>query len=300
MITRHNYEELFLLYLDNELSPAERQSVEVFVKENPDLVEEMSALQQCRLTPDDEVSFGNLEPLLKDNRDRFIVPLRFNTMTRVAAAAILLLLTGLGVFIAMKKNTAAPFGKTINPAVAGTASPAVTNKNGHAIVTSATPGALYPATTDTQAVAVKADKQVPSEAGRKDHFPITQKDAAAPDDPIPDGQNPDDRAREQELTGTKLPIRQEVAIIDPIHTSLPERIFVEEGNIGGSTSYVTQAVQQDPVASSGDDFSEPAPAEKNKLRGIFRKVSRVFEKTANRDEDDRHAILVGNLQIALK
>src|SRR5450432_3370112 len=141
MITRHNYEELFLLYVDNELSSAERESVEAFVKENPDLKEEMEALQQCRLIPVDEVSFGNLEPLLKEeDRDRFIVPFRFSAMTRIAAAAILLLLTGLGVFIAMKKNTTIPF--------AGPANPGVAIKNNQAPVTSVIPGTLYPKTTD--------------------------------------------------------------------------------------------------------------------------------------------------------
>jgi hypothetical protein len=290
MITRHNYEDLFLLYVDNELSPVERQSVETFVKENPDLKEEMETLQQCRLIPEDEVSFGSLEPLLKEkDRDRFIVPFRFSSMTRVAAAAILLLLTGLGVFIAMKKNNAIPVAGIINPGVA--------IKNDHARVTSATPRTLYPMTIGKQQTMAKEYEQIQHKTRKADHAPMPRNDNPA----LANDHTParDDQAADQALTATKRRVQPEVALIDPVHTSLPEKIFVEENNPGRSAPFVTQAVQHD-ATSPGDDFSEPVPAEKNKLRGIFRKVSRVFDKTANREEDDSHAILVGNLQIALK
>lgn len=63
-INRDNYEEYFLLYADNELSAAEKNIVELFLADNPDLKEEMRMLQQAILEPE-EVLFENKGNLLK-------------------------------------------------------------------------------------------------------------------------------------------------------------------------------------------------------------------------------------------
>jgi hypothetical protein len=71
-IDRHNYEEYFLLYIDNELSIDQKKQVELFVIENPDLEEELVMLQQSKLVPDNSIVFDKKERLMKDENSSFI------------------------------------------------------------------------------------------------------------------------------------------------------------------------------------------------------------------------------------
>jgi hypothetical protein len=54
-ITRDNYEMLFLMYVDNELSAAERQEVKIFAENNTDLANELETLQLTRLSIDNDI-----------------------------------------------------------------------------------------------------------------------------------------------------------------------------------------------------------------------------------------------------
>ncbi len=64
IINRHNYEEFFLLYVDNELEADARAAVESFVSQNPDLAKELEMLQQATLDGDN-ILFGQKELLYK-------------------------------------------------------------------------------------------------------------------------------------------------------------------------------------------------------------------------------------------
>jgi hypothetical protein len=63
-LNRNNYEEYFILYLDNELASEDRREVETFIKENPDLKAELDMLLQSKLSPDTDLSFSNKEILM--------------------------------------------------------------------------------------------------------------------------------------------------------------------------------------------------------------------------------------------
>ncbi|MBC7949915.1 MAG: hypothetical protein H7Y42_18670 [Chitinophagaceae bacterium] len=64
MLNRNNYEEFFILYVDNELGSEDRRAVELFTKENPDLKEELDLLLSSKLTPDTSIVFDKKEILM--------------------------------------------------------------------------------------------------------------------------------------------------------------------------------------------------------------------------------------------
>lgn len=64
-INRHNYEEFFLLYVDNELTAGQRKIVEAFVAANPDLQEEFDLINQSTFTADAKLDDVFMQSLLK-------------------------------------------------------------------------------------------------------------------------------------------------------------------------------------------------------------------------------------------
>lgn len=63
-INRNNYETFFILYIDNELSVQEKNAVDVFIQQNPDLKEELTMFQQSVVVPE-AISFFDKDCLLK-------------------------------------------------------------------------------------------------------------------------------------------------------------------------------------------------------------------------------------------
>ena len=97
-LTRHNYEEYFLLYIDNELEEEARRWVEQFVKENPDLEEVFHALQHTVLDKDEVYAFEEKDLLYQttdEEQAARTVPLWRKWIPAIAASVLLL---GAGAF----------------------------------------------------------------------------------------------------------------------------------------------------------------------------------------------------------
>jgi anti-sigma factor RsiW len=370
MITRDNYDWFFMLYVDNELSPAERRIVEAFVAENVDLKAELDILLQCRLDPEPGLFFENRESLLKQSpvakkplpqeeslllyidgeldedarrnveslslrnpsilrelallqqtviepdpalvfknkeqlykkeRDRRIV---FLPILRIVAAASVLLAVGLLVFNILRKNTV--------PSIAGSGKLASAKLS---VGRKDHPG-VTPGHADSLNL-VMSLPQVPKRQTKMINIRVKRpvagnQPARIENDPIVSPRQVSGGLAELAKINTgkgitpvqidrKFTDRGNMAI-RPGDEAAPE---VNRENAKGS-SFATEALHDEMAAiatvydsGAGDDGGSDVP-KKNKLRGVFRKVSRVFEKNANRDDDDKRGILIGNLQIALK
>src|SRR5450432_3159163 len=89
-INRNNYETFFLLYLDGELGPVDKQAVESFLNENSDLQKEFILLQQTIFSPE-EMIFEHKELLFRKEEKRRVVPIYW---VRIAASIAVLLTAG--------------------------------------------------------------------------------------------------------------------------------------------------------------------------------------------------------------
>src|SRR6478736_5607655 len=68
-INRDNYEEIFMLYADNELTAEERKAVEIFVEQNTDLASELNLLKQLQFKPDANLVFMDKESLFRNEQE---------------------------------------------------------------------------------------------------------------------------------------------------------------------------------------------------------------------------------------
>ena len=90
-IDRHNYEEYFILYWDNELTDEQKQLVKQFVQQNTDLEDEFNLLGQSHFTPDENILLPNKEFLIKEeyaNRQELFLSYIDNELTATEKSAI--------------------------------------------------------------------------------------------------------------------------------------------------------------------------------------------------------------------
>ena len=329
MITRDNYEEFFLLYIDNELSVADREAVERFIAHHPDLQQEWKALLHCRLLPDEElvfpdkaalydigvgeeedslprfspdlsIVFPDKASLYKKEEDKRIVWLPW-LRVGVAAATI-----GIIALLVIKNNNNVT---PVTPATTATlhsiggqaARPADDRAVGQA--------ARVVVHKEKEKVKVKKNGQavthdVAQQAESHDVARDASQDAAlAPAKTIDVNET-----RAADITATRVAVTTANVTTTKVTTanvhSNDAIAALQTGIPRDQSSFATEALQlenenHDPENNILVAAESPAPG-KGKLRGLFRKVTRTFGKTADRDGDGQREVLVGAFQIALK
>lgn len=282
-ISLNNYESWFLLFIDNELSIADRQKVELFVLQHPQLQAEFELLQSTKLAPEQWV-FRNKEILYKKEEQKR--PVIYMRWMRYAAAAAMIGLIATVWMIAPTNQLKTPI--EINgeqPEMVGTQSE--TNKE------------------QTE----RRDEQAPQNS----LVQINAKSSLQTQEPI------DHTIKEQPLASNNSLItiiegepakkeEQSVARIEenPVQAAkiVPATNLIAgrnniENNQGANIEPAetkTDATQEEvkPVYTALEDTDEDKSLyigaleiNKDKLRGLFRKAGTIFRSKAKQEEDTR-------------
>lgn len=309
-INEINCESWFVLYGDNELTNEEKARVEQFVYSHPQFQAEFELIQQARLAPDHSLVYPHKNALYRTEEDDKVVP--FAWWRVAAAAAVVLFLAVAGWLIATEK----PMGSTTDPALAGNESSVPQSVAGNNNT-----GAPSQVTNDIPVVA--ANQGAP--AGENKAVTSSKTETTANGQPHEVIQNsvkkPTDRGNiEQALfvSSHKEVTEATREMPEPSTKKLQARTIdtdllntladAGQVTINAEVKPVELPIQPNTVVFIEDyiDNNEAlnvanASLNKNSLRGLFRKVSRVFDKNGDDpDAENRKGIQIANFELVLK
>lgn len=325
-VNETNCEEYFVQYADDELNNEQKDQVEQFVYRNPQHQEAFELLQQIKLMPDTSIVYPDKYALYRQEEDEKAPVIRMRWW-RIAAAAVVLLFAGamgwnLVTNSGEKDHTDQPgtqvavngqdSGKTKQPA---TTIQEQTQEN--LASNDKTPVTTPDKATDLAATTDK-DKTGKDDKRNNRSLPLV-KESGKPDtkdNNIAVNNNTEKKNNDTEpkvLTVPNVPQKQDVAL------NVPEVKNTDQTNRGTITTVVqpkeltvvtpktnpeptkhtlvTQEIDPDEIFAANDNNNN----KKNRSRGFFRKVSRVFDKATNADPDhEKSSIRIASFEIALK
>lgn len=297
-ITTTNYEEKFLLYIDDELAINEKAEVETFVLQHPQLQQDFTILQQTKL-PVEVITCPNKEGLYREEKNRRVVYMRWYGM---AAAAVVIGLIATVYFIA-------PSGKNdVEPSLANnTKTPATITKenvpNKPAVVEPATPIVVAPINEATALLAYNK-KTAKNKVAVTNAVVITKPEVAVAviKKPFKDGaqeflenpnKNPENNiasAVTNSVTNRNNNSTAKNDVIDEPSPSLPKVI-----NALNTTNTAAQQVVYKELDTNSDDKSllvGSIEINKDKLRGFLRKASKLFGNKQKSDDDTKSSLAI--------
>ena len=274
-----NYEEWLVLYVDDELSSEERNRVENFLAVHPHLQQELALFRQTKLQPG-EITFPDKNVLFR-TQTATIFRLQW---WKVAVAAVLILAAGLTTYSVLHKTNSNPADN-----LAGTPKGQLrVEQNKKASEQRENVAAKQP---ENEQMGVAAP-------GKTNKVKIGEKGAHKKTTPLPSF-----ATNNGQVQGTieRRPVVDYLAndtkVAEPqIKDALgPGKILKENFK----ATVVTNNPSQTPEPIYAVDNSERS--DNKKLRGFFRKATRLIEHTTRiNPADDDNRVLIGGMAINLK
>jgi hypothetical protein len=285
-----NFQEYFLLYVDEELNAAEKQSVETFVLQNPELQDEFTLLKQSVL-PAEKVIFRNKEILYRkeENRRPAVISLRWASL---AAAVMIAVMAMLWIFNSGDKAESRDGQVADKNQQKGTSAPATIQ-----------PQQLVPGGINRE------QEETPLTANKNDRSRIQQT-------AINSKQNPSLQA--PVAVAPKQVPRQ--PIVEPeVIASVPATVNTTTGSYSGSpadpkatgistpdpethNAYVQPAVYTDELNTGSEEKNNTLlvgalQINTDKVRGLFRRAGRFLSSKVKNKDDDGEKIQVANIEV---
>lgn len=325
------YEESLLLYVDDELDEAGRKSVEELTQREPHYAKELKHLQSTVSEPDAAILFPDKESLYHPAKRRRVVMMPWLQATAAAAVigiVVVLLLphghkTDAPVTAVAKNNS-----RTVTPPVT---SPLYTGRNASTATLPDKPTLQAPALAETavhranaSTPATGATNTTPDArtATHKTAQPATAATALASTDPTtaPDRMTAVTGTTASKSTATSNATAASNATVASNSTAALNRVTAADPTTSARTekaavtsvavvnipkeqrSFATQELQNEAREEGDGDVAANTPSTtgKTKLRGLFRRVTRTFGKTADRDDDGSRQVSISVFQVALK
>lgn len=288
--------ENLLLYIDNELDETSRQKIESLLRRHPVIARELTELQETVSHPDPTITFAEKDQLYRTEKERRIVLLPW---LRAGIAAVVLAGVALAWLLYTGQQPEKPatgIAQKITPPLTPAISPAAAHN-------------IIPPVTPEPVTALQYQEGRPKTKQDRPAKQIFQKHEQQPRDIATNNDAGDQRTVTPATIDPVKPSKETNVTPDVTVGNLPPagdlaanvHFAVQTGIPKEQSSFATQALQQEANDQRNSNFisDEPAAPAKATLRGIFRKVTRAFGKTAERDDDGNRQVLVGAFPISI-
>jgi anti-sigma factor RsiW len=317
-VNLQNYEEFLLSYIDDELTAEQKTQVEQFVARHPAVQDELATLQQVKLQPDPAITFPGKESLY-----RYAEPVRMAATVvrmkwwKVAVAAAVLFFAGISTLLLMNKpaqtnqqaaNTAVAIPKPSGEVGKTTAEKATRNADAN--------NNEIPRTNDALASSPRAEQSHEHDRTKKitpgENSPLQKQTSpettinetiAKTDAPV---KNLNTNIGTQNNNGIIDNRKDAVTDITPGNNTIAfNNNPLKQNNTTTVTNKDDQPYNNETTSpkisdETGAIFASNDDSKSRKVRGFFRKATRLFERTTNisaANDDDK--VLIGVLAVKL-
>ena len=292
-----SFEDQLLDYIDNELKPAEKESVEKFANKFPAIQKELTLLQKTKIQPEAETVFPDRSLLYRHEEKVRVISIQWR---RYAVAAAILLIGGFATIRLLNtsngnidKPTTAKVEEIINPVI--TKDPAQSIESN---------SLANNATTNESEVSKKKTKPSSEKSEKPEEHRVNSTASEALADNKPENKNnlPKEGGKTDLLNNSSLSDQTIASVTIP---QLDEKYnnAVQKNNNAINTSLDNSDVTLKPGYALNIETPPIEVQEKDGggLKELLRKTTRVFERrTKIQTTTDDNKLLVGAFAVSLK